>query len=215
MHGSGDRPTIRAILEAARPVLPVITITDPDTAVPLAEALGSGGIHVLEITLRTEAACAALSRLRRALPALCIGAGSVSNLESARRAVDSGAQFLVSPGFDAVLAAELAALDVPWLPGVLTPSEMMQASRLGFDTLKLFPADVAGGVALLRAVSGPLPQLRFCPTGGMTPHNLGEFLALPNVLCVGGSWIAPQAMIDSRDWQTIGTLAAALPRNSG
>ena len=202
---SSPRPSLRALLRQV-PVLPVLVIDDAETAEPLARALLAGGLHVLEVTLRTPAALEAIRRMTR-VEGVTVGAGTltrVADLESARAA---GASFGVSPGATRELLQAAPEIGLPFLPGVATPSEAMRARDLGFDTLKFFPAVPAGGTAMLKSIYGPLPDLAFCPTGGIDASNFQSFRALPNVLCVGGSWVAPADAIRKGDWTTITRLA--------
>lgn len=195
---------IREILRLG-PVMPVVVIEDAATALPLARALLSGGIRAVEITLRTPAALDAIQAIATGAPEMAVGAGTLLNAQDLRDARAAGAAFGVSPGCTAGLLS--AADDWPYLPGVMTPSEAMRAFDAGHKTLKLFPAASAGGPALLRAMSGPLAQALFCPTGGITPASAPEYLALSNVACVGGSWIAPLALLRAGDWAGISRLA--------
>jgi 2-dehydro-3-deoxyphosphogluconate aldolase / (4S)-4-hydroxy-2-oxoglutarate aldolase len=201
--------SISAVLRAARPVLPVLTLEAERYAVPLASALFSGGLRVIEVTLRTPAALAAITRLRAEVPSLIIGAGSVVAPHQLRAAQDAGAQFAVSPGLSPLLIRAAARLKMPYLPGVMTPSEMMAALELGCATVKLFPAALAGGAALLKAVGGPIAGLRFCPTGGIDADSCGAYLALDNVICVGGSWFLADELV-REDWAGIERAAQKL-----
>ena len=194
--------TLQQILNRAG-VIPVIEIDDAARSPGLAHALADGGLGVAELTLRTPAALNALAAMKRAVPALKVGMGSVRTPADARRARDAGADFLVSAGLTPVLAKAVPALDIPLLPGMMTPSELMAAVEAGFSILKFFPAEAAGGPAMLKAFAGPFAQVRFCPTGGIGPERAATWLALPNVLCVGGSWVAPRAAIANGDWQGI------------
>ena len=197
---------IREIL-CISPVVPVLTVERPEHAVPLAQALVAGGLRVLEVTLRTPAALEALAAMALEVPEAVVGAGTVvrpADLEAVEKA---GARFAVSPGLTPALAAAAQDSGVPLLPGVMTPSEAMSARDKGFDTLKLFPAAVAGGVSFLKALSGPLPDLAFCPTGGIGPGNFREYMELDSVLCVGGSWVAPKKAVATADWARITQLA--------
>ncbi len=213
-------PGIDAIMTTA-PVIPVVTISDPDRAVPLAAALVRGGLPVIEITLRTPAGIEAISRIRREVPDAIVGAGTVLNARDVVAAREAGAAFGVSPGLTPALIAALADHGVdhgkpwPFLPGVATASEAMAAMEAGYDHVKVFPASVAGGIGLIKALSAPFPQLRFCPTGGVTAETTADFLAVPSILCVGGSWLTPKDAVDSDDWDRIEALArsaAALGR---
>ncbi|HRD35712.1 MAG TPA: bifunctional 4-hydroxy-2-oxoglutarate aldolase/2-dehydro-3-deoxy-phosphogluconate aldolase [Rhodocyclaceae bacterium] len=197
------------------PVMPVLVIETLADAVPLARALVDNGIRVLEVTLRTPDALAVIARLADAVPDAVVGAGTVVTPEQLAAAERAGARFAVSPGLTPGLLAAARDSAFPLLPGVMTASEAMTAAENGFTRLKLFPAQQAGGVGMLKALAGPLPGLRFCPTGGVTVDNAGEFLALPNVICVGGSWLAPAALMQARDWAEIGRRArraSQLPR---
>jgi 2-dehydro-3-deoxyphosphogluconate aldolase/(4S)-4-hydroxy-2-oxoglutarate aldolase len=185
------------------PVMPVIVVPDAHCAVELAQALVDGGLPVLEITLRTPAAFDAIRRISDAVPKAVVGAGTVTSASQWQRAIDCGARFGVSPGLTPALCAAVRDAGRPFLPGVATASEAMVAAEQGFEALKLFPAEVVGGRALLRALHGPLPQLRFCPTGGITQASAPDYLALPNVLCVGGSWLTPADAIQRRDWDSV------------
>lgn len=193
---------IREILNAAS-VIPVLELDRLEDAAPLARALAGGGLRVAELTLRTEAALAAVREMRRAAPELNVGMGSVRVKDDIARALDAGAQFLVSPGASDRLLTALADSGAPSLPGVATASEAMTASDAGFAAMKFFPAEPAGGVPYLKAIAGPLPNIVFCPTGGISAEKATDYLALPNVACVGGSWIATRAMIVASDWEAI------------
>lgn len=194
-------------LAAYGPVIPVIVIDRVDDAVPLAEALVAGGVRVLEVTLRTAAGLPAMAAIARAVPEAIVGAGTVRNVADLRAARDAGAQFAVSPGFVPEVGQASRDLGLPLLPGVATASEVMAAQMQGFDFLKLFPAVPVGGLALLKALAGPFPDVAFCPTGGITPQNAGDFLALPNVRVCGGSWLTPGDIVAQRDWPAITALA--------
>jgi 2-dehydro-3-deoxyphosphogluconate aldolase/(4S)-4-hydroxy-2-oxoglutarate aldolase len=192
-------------LMSAGPVIPVLTIENPEDGVSSARALVDGGIRVLEITLRTPAALEAVSRIVADVPDAVPGVGTVTCADEFTAARAAGARFAVSPGFSPELAA--AAGDLPWLPGVSTASEVMAALRHGYDRLKFFPAEAMGGTATLKALAGPFAGVRFCPTGGISAKNAGNYLALANVACVGGSWLAPKTAIAAQDWDTITALA--------
>lgn len=196
-----------AEIMARAPVIPVITIDDPATAVPLAKALVAGGLPVLEITLRTPQALDAISAMAEVEGAI-VGAGTIIRPEQFEQVRQAGALFVVTPGSTSALLATAADCGMPVLPGVMTPSEAMAALAHGFSHLKLFPAGPAGGIPLLKALAGPLPELRFCPTGGVGPDNLIDYLNLPNVLCAGGSWVAPTNKIRAGDWDGITELAS-------
>ena len=190
------------------PVIPVIVVEDVDHAAPLAKALVRGGLKVLEVTLRTDAALDAIRAMVDAAPDAVVGAGTLLGAADVGKAVAAGAKFGVSPGSTQSLLDAARAADLPMLPGSATPSEMMRLAEQGFDTLKFFPAEPAGGVPMLKSIAGPLPQLAFCPTGGITLEKAKAYLALPNVLCVGGSWVVPGDAIARGDWGEIERLAA-------
>lgn len=189
------------------PVIPVITIDQPEQALPLAEALVTGGLLVLEITLRTPHALAAITAIKKALPSAIVGAGTVINRVNYQQALDAGAEFIVSPGFTPELLACAKSSAIPFLPGVNTPSEIMVLLAHGITAMKFFPAEAAGGIPMLKAIGAPLPQALFCPTGGVTPGNARDYLALPNVACVGGSWMVTRELVQQQRWDTIRTLA--------
>jgi 2-dehydro-3-deoxyphosphogluconate aldolase/(4S)-4-hydroxy-2-oxoglutarate aldolase len=189
------------------PVIPVIVLDDAADAVPLARALVEGGIRMLEVTLRTPAALACIEAISREVPAAVVGAGTVRNAADARAAAGAGARFAVSPGYTPAVGQACRDAGLPLLPGVATPTEAMRAQDDGYTELKFFPAMQAGGPAMLKAWAGPFPELRFCPTGGVTSANAKEFLALGNVVCVGGSWICPTEAVKAGDWARITQLA--------
>jgi 2-dehydro-3-deoxyphosphogluconate aldolase/(4S)-4-hydroxy-2-oxoglutarate aldolase len=189
------------------PVIPVIVLADIAHAVPLARALVAGGIRMLEITLRTTVALACIERIARDVPAAVVGAGTVRSSADAQAAVMAGARFAVSPGYTHQVGKACHDLGLPLLPGVATGGEIMAAQEDGYGALKFFPAIQAGGAAMLKAWQGPFGDVRFCPTGGVTAANAGEFLALANVVCVGGSWLTPADAVAGRDWDRITQLA--------
>ncbi|HET9650153.1 MAG TPA: bifunctional 4-hydroxy-2-oxoglutarate aldolase/2-dehydro-3-deoxy-phosphogluconate aldolase [Microlunatus sp.] len=191
------------------PIIPVVTIEDPAHAVPVARALLAGGIGIIELTLRTERSFESLNAIATEVPEIRLGAGSVLTPHQADIAIELGARFLVSPGATVRLLDHLLALDVPVLPGVATVSEALTAAERGLTDLKFFPAGPAGGSAYLAAIAAPVPQLRFCPTGGITVDTMGDYLALPNVPCVGGSWLTPASALAAADWQRVTALSAA------
>jgi 2-dehydro-3-deoxyphosphogluconate aldolase/(4S)-4-hydroxy-2-oxoglutarate aldolase len=197
---------IREILAMA-PVIPVLTVTELEHAVPLARALAGGGLRVLEITLCTPVALAAIEAMRKAVPEAIVGAGMLTRAVDFAAAGRVGVQFGASPGLTPDLAAASRGARFPLLPGVMTPTELIAAGAAGFNVLKLFPAQLAGGVAMLQALRAPFPDVLFCPTGGITRATAADYLALPNVVCVGGSWVAPKAMIEAADWSGIEALA--------
>lgn len=199
----------RTILSFARlaPVIPVVTIEDVHRAVPLARTLVEAGLPVVEVTLRTRAALDAIAAIAREVPQAVLGAGTVTSASQIAQAEAAGARFLVSPGTPARLAEALAAARLPALPGSATISEVMTLMDLGFEVLKFFPAESFGGTSWLKSIHGPLPGVRFCPTGGLGPANAGAYLALPNVVCVGGAWMAPPEAVSAGDFATIARLA--------
>lgn len=203
-----DSPTWLAERASAARILPVVVIEDAADAVPLARALHDAGLSMIEVTLRTPAALPSIAAIRAALPEVIVGAGTVTDAGEADAAIAAGAQFAVSPGYTPALGLHCRAQALPLLPGVATPTEVMIARADGFDFLKLFPAAACGGIALLEALRGPFPEVRFCPTGGIDGDNAADWLARPNVLCIGGSWVAPRASIVKRDWDNIRALAA-------
>ncbi|HRD66172.1 MAG TPA: bifunctional 4-hydroxy-2-oxoglutarate aldolase/2-dehydro-3-deoxy-phosphogluconate aldolase [Candidatus Competibacter sp.] len=197
------------VLEVMRvgPVIPVVAIDDLAQAVPLASALIAGSVRVLEITLRTPVALAAIRAIAEAVPEVIVGAGTLTRPEDFIEARNAGARFGVSPGLTPALIEATRKSGLPLLPGVMTPSEVIAARLAGFRELKLFPAQQAGGVGMLQALAGPFPDVTFCPTGGISAETAPAFLALPNVACVGGSWLAPKAALAAGDWDAITELA--------
>ena len=198
--------TARDVMRDA-PVIPVIVVQDAAQAVPLARALVAGGIRMLEITLRTPVALEAIRAIAQEVPEAVLGAGTVRSAADAKAAAQAGARFAVSPGFTVALSRACRDLGLPLLPGVATGSEIMMAQDEGHDALKFFPALQAGGTAMLKAWAGPFAEVSFCPTGGVSPANAQEFLALPNVACVGGSWLTPADALLANDWARISGLA--------
>ena len=191
------------------PVIAVLTVARPSTAVPMARALIEGGIDVIEVTLRTEAALEAIRRVRAEVPQAIIGAGSVKTVPQFAAAEAAGARFIVSPGHAPGLLDAAEASDTPYLPASATVSEAMALLERGHAIQKLFPAEVVGGVSYLKAVGAPLPEVRFCPTGGITEDTAKAYLGLGNVACVGGSWLTPASIVESGDWSAVTRLAAA------
>ena len=190
------------------PVVPVVVVDDANDAVPLARALLAGGVGVIEVTLRSPAALDAIAAVAAEVPDMLVGAGTVCSPDQVKAAADAGARFLVSPGSTDRLFDALQERRLPFLAGCATPSDMLRLLERGITEAKLFPASAVGGVALLRAVYGPLPDLRFCPTGGITAESAPDYLALPNVGCVGGSWLAPAGAVRAGDWDEVTRLAA-------
>ena len=199
--------TAEALMRIA-PVIPVLTIDSVEDAVPLAQALVAGGLPVLEVTLRTKTALDAIAAMAKAVPDAIIGAGTIRSAEQAQQALDAGSRFLVSPGTTPQLIRCFQALKIPVLPGCSTASEAMHLAEEGFHCLKFFPAEAAGGLAFLKSLSAPLPDLHFCPTGGIDLQKAPSWLALPNVLCVGGSWVTPADALKEKNWTKIEQLAA-------
>ena len=197
---------IREVLALA-PVIPVLVVEKLESAAPLAKALYDGGLTVLEITLRTPVALAVIEAMRVAVPQAIIGAGTLTRPTDFVRAEGVGAQFAVTPGLTPQLAEAAAKARLPLLPGIATSGEILQALQYGYDTLKFFPAVQAGGVPMLQAFGGPFADVAFCPTGGISRETAPDFLKLRNVLCVGGSWVAPAALVNRGDWAGIEALA--------
>lgn len=198
--------TIEDVVDTAS-VIPVLVIEKLEHAVPLAKALYRGGLSVLEITLRTSVALEAIRAIKAELPEVIVGAGTVTGEDTMAEAIEAGAEFLVSPGATTALIGAAQNVDIPFLAGVSTPSEVMVLLDKGLSVLKFFPAEAAGGVSMLKSINGPLPQLRFCPTGGITYDKAKEYLSTKNVACVGGSWITPKILVDSENWEEIEALA--------
>ncbi|MBB5213619.1 bifunctional 4-hydroxy-2-oxoglutarate aldolase/2-dehydro-3-deoxy-phosphogluconate aldolase [Parapusillimonas granuli] len=196
----------RELLEQS-PVMPVIVIQDIDTAVDLARALVDGGVRSLEITLRSDAALEAIRLISQAVPEALVGVGTVRSARQLESAINAGARFGVSPGFTPDIARAARQTGIPFLPGVATATEAMLAADEGCTAQKLFPAQAVGGTALLKALYGPLPDIVFCPTGGINAANARSYLDLPNVKCVGGSWLTPEAAVAGRQWGAITELA--------
>ena len=194
------------------PVIPVIAIDDPSHAVPLARALVAGGIRVLEVTLRTAHGLNAIRAIAEQVPDAIVGVGTLTRRDEFAAARDAGAVFGVSPGLTTELIEGSHSSGLPLLPGVMTPSEVLSAREVGLRQLKLFPAVPAGGVGMLNAIAGPLPDMQFCPTGGISQQTAPQFLACKNVVCVGGSWLTPPELIAAGDWARITALAQAAAR---
>jgi len=206
-----SNPTALEVMQDA-PVIPVIVLQDVAHAVPLARALAAGGIRMLEVTLRTPVALACIEKIAKEVPEAVVGAGTVRSAADAQAAALAGARFAVSPGYIHAIGKACHDLGLALLPGVATGSEILAAQEDGYQQLKFFPALQAGGPAMLKAWHGPFNDVRFCPTGGVSPANAGEFLALPNVACVGGSWLTPADAIARGDWDRITQLAAEAAR---
>lgn len=190
------------------PIVPVLVVHDPAQARPLAEALVAGGLPALEVTLRTPAALEVIGEMAKVEGGV-VGAGTLVTPADARAAAEAGARFGVSPGVTGALMTACELADLPLLPGAATASEAMRLAERGYRVQKFFPAEAAGGAAYLKSLSGPLPDILFCPTGGLTPDNAPDYLSLPNVLCAGGSWVAPRDLIAAGDWAGITALARA------
>jgi 2-dehydro-3-deoxyphosphogluconate aldolase / (4S)-4-hydroxy-2-oxoglutarate aldolase len=189
------------------PVIPVIVVERAEHAVPLAKALVAGGVRVLELTLRTPVALAAIEAIAQQVEGAIVGVGTITRPEDFDLSKKAGAVFGVSPGLTPALVAAAANSGLPLLPGVMTPSDVIAARAAGFTELKLFPAQQAGGIGMLKALGGPFPDITFCPTGGVTPATAPDFLALPNVACVGGSWLTPRDAVAAGDWARVTELA--------
>lgn len=197
-------PNAREML-SAHPLVPVLVIDDTERAVDAARALADGGIHAVEVTLRTPAALESIRRIAEAFTAeeMCVGAGTIINADQARAAIDAGAHFLVSPGFLREIIDVADAANVVCVPGVSNATGIMEALAAGIDTVKFFPAEASGGLPAIRALSGPFPQVKFMPTGGIGPKNLADYLAVGSVMSVGGSWMVTRSMVADGDWAAI------------
>ena len=202
-------PDLTSTLERAG-IIPVMVINSLDGVEDYAACLAEGGLQVLEITLRTDLGLTAVERIKSAHPELSVGTGTCLNIDELKRSADAGADFMVSPGATDAMLQYSAEHDVAILPGVATPSEVMRALSYGFDCLKLFPAEAVGGVKLLKSIYGPIPEAKFCPTGGIGPVNAQDYLALPNVLCVGGSWMLNKQLIAEQNWAKLSDELRAL-----
>ena len=185
------------------PVIPVVVLNEADSALPLAEALVSGGVNIIEITLRTECALQGISNIRESLPDMIVGAGTVTNVNSIQKAAKAGAHFLVSPGVTKPLLDGAHYHSIPLLPGASTPSEAMVLLQQGFQFQKFFPAEAAGGTKMLSSIAGPLPEITFCPTGGINDSNIEDYLRIKNVICAGSSWVAESDLIQQNNWSEI------------
>jgi 2-dehydro-3-deoxyphosphogluconate aldolase / (4S)-4-hydroxy-2-oxoglutarate aldolase len=191
------------------PVVPVIVIKDLADAVPMAQALVAGGIKVLEVTLRTPVALEAIRLLAQEVPEAIVGAGTVTTPAQLQQVIEAGAKFAISPGLTRELLQAGKEASIPLIPGIASISELMEGTGLGYSHFKFFPAEAAGGVKTLKSIHGPFADIRFCPTGGINENNFKEYLALPNVKCVGGSWIVPDDAVSSKDWARITRLCQA------
>ncbi len=188
-------------------IIPVIKLEETHKAVPLAQALLSGRIPAAEITFRTKTAAQSIENIAKALPQMFVCAGTVLTVEQAKQAIDSGAKAIISPGINPKVVEYCLSVNIPVYPGCATPTEVETALSLGLDTVKLFPAQVVGGVKMLKALSGPYPQVRFMPTGGISPQNAAEYLSQPNVIACGGSWLCPQNALEEENWEEIASIA--------
>lgn len=213
VNGNGKLTPLEVMGDA--PVIPVIVLNDVAQAVPMARALVAGGIRMLEVTLRTPVALACIEAIAREVPEAVVGAGTVRSAADAQAAALAGSRFAVSPGYTRAVGKACHELGLPLLPGVATGSEIMMAQEDGYTELKFFPAMQAGGPAMLKAWSGPFGDVKFCPTGGVSAANAKEFLALPNVVCVGGSWLTPAEAVAAGDWSRITQLAAEAAKLKG
>ncbi len=191
------------------PVIAIVTIDDANHAVPLAKSLLEGGVRAIEVTLRTSAALAAIEAIRGGVPEACVGAGTVLTPADVKASENAGALFFVSPGSSPALIDAIENSDVPWLPGSASASEAMALFEHGYRLQKFFPAEPAGGVDFLRSLAAPLPKIKFCPTGGIRAQTMANYLDLPNVICVGGSWLSPANVMRDKDWKAITALAHA------
>tara|TARA_R110002050_G_scaffold71891_3_gene154640 strand:+ start:25204 stop:25836 length:633 start_codon:yes stop_codon:yes gene_type:complete len=199
--------TIKEIMTIS-PIVPVMVINNVEHAVPLAKALVKGGLKVLEITLRTPAALESIRRIKAEVPDAIVGAGTIINIETLNQAIDAGAQFIVSPGTTDKLIDAAIATGVPLLPGIANPSDAMRLLEKGITAMKFFPAEAAGGVPMLKSIGAPIPQITFCPTGGVSQKNVKEYYGLSNVACVGGSWMCAASLVDAENWDEITRLSA-------
>ncbi|QCW51636.1 bifunctional 4-hydroxy-2-oxoglutarate aldolase/2-dehydro-3-deoxy-phosphogluconate aldolase [Nocardioides dongxiaopingii] len=199
-------PALSSVLDVV-PVMPVVVVKRVEDAVPIARALVAGGLPAIELTLRTPVALDAIAAIAAEVPEILVGAGTIVTPGQAKEAADAGARFLVSPGATPTLLAAMAGTGLPFLPGTSTVSEALAVLETGVTEMKFFPAEASGGAAYLSSIASPVPAARFCPTGGITAATAPSYLALPNVGCVGGSWLTPAALVDSGDWAAIETLA--------
>lgn len=194
-------------LLSQHPIIPVVTLKRAEDGVPLAEALLQGGVGIIEITVRTEAGVPAIQEVSKRVPGMTVGAGTITSVDQFRAAEDAGAKFIVSPGLTDELAEGVRDTETSFLPGVCNASQIMYAREYGFSCLKFFPAAISGGVAALRQFSPLFPDVHFCPTGGVNLDNVNDYLSLPSVMCVGGSWIAPDALVNTQNWSEITRLS--------
>jgi 2-dehydro-3-deoxyphosphogluconate aldolase/(4S)-4-hydroxy-2-oxoglutarate aldolase len=197
--------TSHSLLEMT-PVMPVVQFSDPDHAIPVAQALRQGGIAVLEVVLRTPASIEAIRRIRAEVPDVVVGAGTVTDLVKLDAAVEAGCEFLITPGLTPTMAKACQELPIPVVPGVSCASDIMLGMEYGFTAFKFFPAEASGGIKALKALAGPFGDITFCPTGGISPENLAAYLALDCVSCVGGSWLTPNALLKRQAWSEVTSL---------
>lgn len=207
MQTNGQKLALLSPIITGQPVIPVLKIARIEDAVPLARALARGGLPAVEVTLRTPVALDAIRAIAANVPEAIVGAGTILNAGQFAAAEMAGARFIVSPGFTQALASAADTSTTPLLPGAITPSEMMLAAEAGYSLLKFFPAEQAGGIAFLKALASPFSGIKFCPTGGIEATNAPAYLALGNVACVGGSWVAPDALVAAGKWDEITALA--------
>ena len=194
-------------LTQSKPVIPVIVIEELEHAVPLAKALVAGGVRLLEITMRTPVALAAIEKIAKEVPDAIIGVGTVTPATHIQQAYDVGAQFAISPGISETLITKSQDLSLPFMPGVMTPTDIIKGIEFGLHDFKFYPAEQAGGTTMLNAFAGPFDNIRFCPTGGISVDNFKQYLALKNVMAVGGSWLCPRNLLNQQDWAAIEVLA--------
>ncbi len=199
--------TIKEIMNSS-PIVPVMVINDVEHAVPLAKALVKGGITVLEITLRTDAALESITRIKAEVPDAIVGAGTIINIDTLNKAIAAGAEFIVSPGTTDKMIDAALATGVPLLPGIANPSDAMRLLEKGITAMKFFPAEAAGGIPMLKSIGAPIPQITFCPTGGINQNNVKDYYSLANVACVGGSWMCAANLVDAENWDEITRLSA-------
>jgi 2-dehydro-3-deoxyphosphogluconate aldolase/(4S)-4-hydroxy-2-oxoglutarate aldolase len=199
--------TIKEIMSVS-PIVPVMVINNVEHAVPLAKALVKGGLKVLEITLRTDAALESIRRIKAEVPDAIVGAGTIINIDTLNAAIEAGAEFIVSPGTTDKLIDAAIATGVPLLPGIANPSDALRLLEKGITEMKFFPAEAAGGVPMLKSIGAPIPQITFCPTGGVSQKNVKDYYGLANVACVGGSWMCAANLVDAENWDEITRLSA-------
>ena len=199
--------TIKEIMSSS-PIVPVMVINNVEHAVPLAKALVAGGITTLEITLRTDAALESITRIKAEVPEATVGAGTIINIDTLNKAIAAGAEFIVSPGTTDKMIDAALATGVPLLPGIANPSDAMRLLEKGITEMKFFPAEAAGGIPMLKSIGAPIPQITFCPTGGVNQKNVKDYYNLPNVACVGGSWMCASNLVDAENWDEITRLSA-------